>query len=323
MERSPEIEGALRRFVLSVATGDLDAILGFHSEEPGLRVIGTDPKEWYSDGDVVALWKAQVPELAAVGTSVNDLEVEGFEEGRVGWGAATFLQTVGPVRDVRARVTAVFRLERAHWQVVQLHASIGVANEDAIAVELTTTFDAVADAVRENRPELGVPAAPDGTVTLLFTDIEASTVLAERLGDDRWTRLLRWHRTATDEAARANRGYVVKSLGDGFMIAFPSASDGIRCAIELQRRVDEGWEGEFIRIRTGLHSGDAVRDLDDFYGHAVTVAARVAALAHGGEILVTRVVRELAHGAGFEFGTARVTELKGLDGTYEVIPVLT
>jgi class 3 adenylate cyclase len=220
-------------------------------------------------------------------------------------------------------VTAVFRLERAHWHVVQLHASIAVTNADAIAVDLTTTFDAVADAVREHRPELGVPAAPDGTVTLLFTDIEASTVLAERLGDERWTDLLRWHRAATDEAARANRGYVVKSLGDGFMIAFPSASDGIRCAIEVQHGVTDGWEGESIRIRAGLHSGDAVRDLDDFYGHAVTVAARVAALAHGGEILVTRVVRELAHGASFEFGAARVTELKGLDGHYEVIPVLT
>jgi hypothetical protein len=85
MERSPEVEGALRRFILSVAAGDLDAILAFHSEEAGLRIIGTDAQEWYSDGEVVALWKAQVPELAAVGMSVHDLEVEGFEEGRVGW----------------------------------------------------------------------------------------------------------------------------------------------------------------------------------------------------------------------------------------------
>ncbi len=83
----------------------------------------------------------------------------------------------------------------------------------------------------------------------------------------------------------------------------------------------EGWEGESIRIHAGLHSGDAVRDLDDFYGHTVTVAARVAALANGGEILVTRVVRELARGGGFEFDAPRVTELKGLDGTYEVAAV--
>ena len=65
----------------------------------------------------------------------------------------------------------------------------------------------------------------------------ASTELAERLGDERWTDLLRWHRATTETAAAANRGYAVKSLGDGFMIAFPSATDGIRCASELQREI--------------------------------------------------------------------------------------
>ena len=219
------------------------------------------------------------------------------------------------------RATAVFRLERGHWHIVQMHASTAVTNEDALGIELVTTFDAVADAVRERRLDLGVPAAPDGTVTLLFTDIEASTLLAERIGDARWTRLLRWMRAITYESAQARRGYVVKSLGDGFMIAFRPR----RMGSVPRSRSATVWAtgGRVSRSASalGLHSGDAVRDLDDFYGHAVTVAARVAALADGSEILVTRVVRELACSGDFEFDAPRVTELKGLDGTYEVAVV--
>jgi class 3 adenylate cyclase len=285
-------------------------------------VIGSDPEEWYADEASDVLWEAQLPEYAAAGgLSVRILETEGFEEGTVGWGAANVLAEIGTLGENPARVTAVFHLERGHWHAVQMHFSTAVANKDAIGVELTTTVEAVAASVRRDRPSLGVSTAPDGTITLLFTDIEASTELAERLGDEQWIRLLRWHRSATTDAAEANRGFVVKSLGDGFMIAFPSASDGLRCAIDLQRRIAEGWQGEKVRLRAGLHSGDAVRDLDDFYGHAVTVAARVAAMARAGEILVTRVVQELAQGGGFEFSEPRITELKGLDGTYELIAV--
>jgi len=322
MERSAEIEGAFRRFMRCYVAGDLEGIRAFQSEETGRRMIGTDPKEWYADEDADAMGEAQLPDLIDAGFSLQILDIEGFEEGSVGWGAANVVQEIGSETKIPSRLTAVFHLERGHWRVVQMHASVAVANEDAYGLDLPTTFEVVAESVRESRPPLGVSTAPDGTVTLLFTDIEASTELAERLGDERWTGLLRWHRATTERAAAANRGFVVKSLGDGFMIAFPSATDGIRCASELQRGIAKGWEGESIRLRAGLHSGDAVRDLDDFYGHAVTVAARVAALAQGGEILVTRVVQELAHGGNFQFGASRVAELKGLDGAYEIVDVV-
>lgn len=203
---------------------------------------------------------------------------------------------------------------------MQVHFSLGVLNED-VGLELTVGIEAVADAVQAERPGLGSAVAPDGTVTLLFTDIEGSTLLAERLGDARWAELVRWHRDKTTVAASAHRGYVVKSLGDGFMIAFPSATDALRCAVALQRSVDGGWQGNELRVRAGLHSGDAVRDVDDFFGHAVTVAARVAALAHGGEILATRVVRELVRGGQFEFSDARMAVLKGIDGEIEIAAV--
>jgi class 3 adenylate cyclase len=77
-----------------------------------------------------------------------------------------------------------------------------------------------------------------------------------------------------------------------------------------------------ISIRAGIHSGDAVRDLDDFYGHTVTVASRVAALAHGGEVLATRVVGELTRGRPFSWGQARIIALKGITEPYEILPLL-
>ena len=321
MERSPEIEGVLRRFLRSFAGSDEDALRALSSAQPGRRAIGTDPREWVSD----AAWElmyVQLPELAAVGgLQMELLESEGYEEGGVGWGAANFRWGLAGQPAVPARLTGVFRLEDGPWRAVQVHFSLGVLNEE-VGMALTVGIDAVAEAVQAERPGLGSAVAPDGTVTLLFTDIEGSTVLAERLGDERWAELCRWHRAETTDAASANRGYVVKSLGDGFMIAFPSASDALRCAIAVQRSVDDGWEGNDLRVRAGVHSGDAVRDIDDFFGHAVTVAARVAALAHGGEILTTRVVQELVRGGPFAFSNARMAELKGIDGEIEIAAVV-
>jgi class 3 adenylate cyclase len=320
MEKSPDIEGILRRFLRCFAQSDVEGLRALSSKEPGRRAIGTDPREW-SAGPGWETMFTQLPEMAAAGgMKVQFLDSDGFEEGAVGWGAANCVAGFGN-SEWPLRLTGVFRLEQGHWHVVQVHFSVGVTNEDAYGVELSTPLEAVAAAVQVERPNLVATAAPDGTVTLLFTDIEASTELAERLGDSRWMELVRWHRSKTNDAAQKHTGYVVKSLGDGFMIAFPSASEAIQCAMEIQSCVAAGWDGNKIRVRAGIHSGDAVRDVDDFYGHAVTVAARIAALARGGEILVTRVVQELVRGRPFSFGSQRVESLKGIEGEIELAPI--
>jgi class 3 adenylate cyclase len=113
----------------------------------------------------------------------------------------------------------------------------------------------------------------------------------------------------------------VKSLGDGFMIAFSSATNAIHCAQDIRDRAAAGWHGHRINVRAGIHTGDAIRDLDDFFGHAVNVAARVAAIADGGEIVVTRVVRELVRGGPFTFDHLRSTPLKGIDDPVEIATV--
>jgi class 3 adenylate cyclase len=318
VERSPELEGVLRRFLRSFARGDDAIVRALSSTEPGRRAIGTDPREW-SSGEG---WEAMVEQLAEIaragGFELRLLDSDGYEEGSVGWGAVNSVATMPDGHDVPLRLTGVFHLEGGHWLAVQVHFSLGAANEEALGLELSTPLDAIVAAVQSDRPDLKASTAPDGTVTLLFTDIEASTELSERLGDNTWAELIRWHRSDTTRSATAYRGFVVKSLGDGFMIAFPSASEAIRCAREVRESAARGWEGNTLRVRAGIHSGDAVRDVDDFFGHAVTVAARVAAVARGGEILVTRVVRDLVQGGAFAFDHVRAESLKGIEEPVEV-----
>jgi class 3 adenylate cyclase len=159
-------------------------------------------------------------------------------------------------------------------------------------------------------------AAPDGTVTILFSDIAGSTEFNDRLGDIRWLELLREHHAVIREQVRACGGFEVKAQGDGFMIAFPSARGAIRCALGIQdameARLGAHPDGP-LRVRIGLHSGEVLREGDDFYGRNVVVAARIAEQAAPGEILVSAIVKQLTESAGdLRFEPEREAELKGL-----------
>ena len=98
-----------------------------------------------------------------------------------------------------------------------------------------TSIDAVAAGVQGEHPDLRAHAAPDGTVTILFSDIEGSTQMTERLGDQRWLQVLREHNRIVREQVAAHGGFEVKSQGDGFMIAFQSARRALLCAVAIQR----------------------------------------------------------------------------------------
>jgi class 3 adenylate cyclase len=188
------------------------------------------------------------------------------------------------------------------------------------AVDVSTSIDAVAAVVEDERPDLSGHTAPDGTVTILFSDIQGSTEINERLGDHRWIEVLREHNAIVRDAVRLHGGFEVKSAGDGFMIVFARPRSGVECAVAIQRaltaRIAAG--GEPVRVRMGLHTGEAIRERDDFFGRNVVVAARIAAKADGGEVLVSAPLRELADGADIVFGAPRELDLKGLQGTYRV-----
>ena len=190
----------------------------------------------------------------------------------------------------------------------------------------TSSVDEVASTVASEQPSLRPASAPDGTVTILFSDIEGSTALNDRLGDVRWLELLRAHNQVVREHVQACGGFEVKAQGDGFMIAFPSARKAIRCAQEIQeamaRELGDHPDGP-VRVRIGLHTGEAIRDEADFYGKNVVVAARIADQARGGEILVSSVVKQLTESGGdVGFEDPREVELAGLAGTHPLYKVV-
>ena len=189
-----------------------------------------------------------------------------------------------------------------------------------------TSVDDVASTVGHERPSLRPAAAPDGTVTMLFSDIEASTALNERMGDVRWLELLRAHNAVVREQVQAHGGFEVKAQGDGFMIAFPSARRAVQCARAIQDAISAQF-GEHpdgpIKLRIGLHTGEAIREEADFYGKNVVLAARIADQARGGEVLASSVVKQLTESAGdVSFENERELELQGLAGMHVVYRVV-
>ena len=179
-------------------------------------------------------------------------------------------------------------------------------------------LDAISHFLREGEPRARVEvptAVPGAPLTVLFTDVEGSTALTQRLGDAKAREVLREHERIVREALRAHGGSEVKALGDGFMASFSSATGALECAIATQRAFAAHNESadEPIRVRIGLNAGEPIAEQEDLFGTAVNLAARIAAQAAGGEILVANVVRELAAGKGFLFADRGGVALRGFE----------
>ncbi len=165
--------------------------------------------------------------------------------------------------------------------------------------------------------------AKEDVHTILFTDVEASTSLTQRLGDEKARDILRSHERIVREALRSHGGSEVKTMGDGFMASFSSATRALECAIAIQRSFQEHNEAEEepIHVRVGLNAGEPIAEEEDLFGTAVIVAARIAAKAAGGEILAANVVRELAAGKGFLFSDRGDTALRGFQDPVRLFEV--
>jgi class 3 adenylate cyclase len=174
------------------------------------------------------------------------------------------------------------------------------------------------------QPDLVRLAGPDGSMSILFSDIEGSTELNERLGDRQWVKLLARHDSAIRSAVARHHGHVVKTQGDGFMVAFTEPVQAVRTAIAVQRAFDKAGRASRspVRIRIGIHHGDVVHRDNDIFGRNVAQAARVAALAAGGEILVSESVAEAVDEHDDVVLTEqREVQLKGLTGEHVVTVV--
>ena len=176
------------------------------------------------------------------------------------------------------------------------------------------SIDVIAAGVSVERPDLRAHAAPDGRVTILFSDIAGYTETTERLGDVRTQQLLREHNAIVRRLVQQHRGVEVKSQGDGFMLAFSDPGDGLTCAIDIQKAVSaHDFGGERLQVRIGIHVGTVIREADDFFGRTVIIAARVADRALGGEVLVTPEIAAAVPTVAYVEG--RPLALKGLSGT--------
>jgi len=219
--------------------------------------------------------------------------------------------------------------------------------------DMEAVFDAIDEFLAEGEEAAATAAPPEVGAfrTVLFTDIEGSTAMTQRLGDAKAREVLREHERITRDCLRTHGGSEVKTMGDGFMASFGSATKALECAVAMQRafearnaslpahpepaegRVEgragggaSGTASEPLHVRIGLNAGEPIAEDDpdgrgDLFGTAVIRAARIAAMAQGGEILVANVVRELAEGKGFLFGDRGEIALRGFDDPVRVYEV--
>lgn len=185
-----------------------------------------------------------------------------------------------------------------------------------------TSIERVAAEVARDRHTLPPEEAVlEGTVTIVFSDIESSTALGFQMGDERWVEVLGHHNRIVRARVGEYGGTEIKAQGDGFMLAFSSARRALLCMSAVQRDITAAGERQpdrAVRVRVGVHTGEVITgDGGDLFGYHVNVAARIADQAEGGQILVSSLVREIVEARGdLRFGPEMRVELKGLEGTY-------
>jgi class 3 adenylate cyclase len=169
----------------------------------------------------------------------------------------------------------------------------------------------------------GGPVLDTALRTILFTDLEGSTAMTQKLGDEAAHRLVQEHHAIVRGALRDHRGNEVKTIGDGFMVSFVSPRHAVECAISIQRRLREQADrpGYAMRLRAGLSVGEPVEEKQDFYGAAVQLAARACAHAQPEQILASSVVRDLCIGKMFSFMDVGAVALKGFANPVQLYEV--
>jgi len=228
-------------------------------------------------------------------------------------------------------IEAPYEAARARMLLAQAYRAQSCLDEAAIELQAArSTFEklgAVLDAVRAAEliaANAGPVSAPSSraTRTFMFTDIVKSTNLLEAIGDEGWEDVLRWHDQALRALFAAHGGEEIKHGGDGFFVAFPEAAAAMDCAVGIQRTLAEHRRGQGFapQVRIGLHACEATRRGRDYGGKGVHEAARIAALAEGGEILASQETH-MGSAGRFPVSAARTVSVKGISKPLQVVAV--
>jgi pimeloyl-ACP methyl ester carboxylesterase len=182
----------------------------------------------------------------------------------------------------------------------------------------TGDSDAILDEIQEFLTGARSMPSPERVLsTVLFTDVVGSTERAVDLGDERWRELLRSHDARVRSQLERFQGREVNTTGDGFVATFDGPARAIRCAVAIRDAV--GALG--LEVRAGVHTGEVEMRDADISGIAVHLAARVAAAAGAGEVLVSRTVVDLVAGSGLTFTDRGEHSLKGVPGEWRLFAV--
>jgi class 3 adenylate cyclase len=197
--------------------------------------------------------------------------------------------------------------ERVHRE------SHGMIANAIIEVEADQVFEFLG---KPPTAEIGEAYVASPFRTVLFTDIQGSTELTQRLGDIGAMRVVRKHNDVVREALKTSGGREIKHTGDGIMASFSSVANAVECSITIQRRIDDYIRerpGEALRVKVGLAAGEPIAEGDDLFGATVQLAARLCDHAAGDGILVSSAVRDLSIGKTFRFREQGPLSLRGFD----------
>lgn len=207
------------------------------------------------------------------------------------------------------------KVEEARWLAARIADARIVEFPGADHLPWVGDQDSVLDEVQEFLTGIRPRRSTDRVLaTVLFTDIVDSTARIAKVGDGSWRELLAKHDAMVRRELGAFRGQEVNTTGDGFLATFDGPARGVRCALSIVRAArDLGLE-----IRAGVHTGEVELDGNAVTGIGVHIAARVAALAQGGEVLVSRTVRDLVSGSGLAFEDRGRHTLKGIPEDWQL-----
>ncbi len=209
------------------------------------------------------------------------------------------------------------------WARIIRGARLVVAQDDTpVLVDGASTINQIAEALEDF---IGIDqssqTAGQATRTVLFTDIEGSTSIVDRLGDDEAREITREIEKLTQTAIRDHQGVQVKTMGDGVLAWFSAASAGVEAAVQIQSQLANHERYSDVYVRIGLSAGEPIAESDDLYGATVNQAARIMSLALGGEILVSALVRGLLQGRRFQFQDRGHHQLRGFRESIQLFSV--